>query len=114
MAAQKDATLSCALKNQFNSGFDKKNTQRLFSWRSQDVPPLTEHNIMRAWLRETPRQMYRHRWTLSHSKQTGTPPRVSDAIPTADYALIQNLGRDLALRVADAAHSLADEAAIAN
>ena len=27
---------------------------------------------------------------------------------------IQNLGRDLALRVADAAHSLADEAAIAN
>ena len=27
---------------------------------------------------------------------------------------IQNFGRDLALRVADAAHSLADEAAIAN
>ena len=48
--------------------------------------------------------------TLSHSKQTGTPPRVSDAIPTADYALIQNLGRDLALRVADAAHALSDEA----
>ena len=47
---------------------------------------------------------------MSHSEQTGTPPRVSDAIPTADYALVQNLGRDLALRVADAAHSLSDEA----
>ena len=34
------ATLSCALKNQFNSGFD--NTQQLFSWRRS---PLTEHNI---------------------------------------------------------------------
>ena len=29
---------------------------------------------------------------------------------SADYALVQNLGRDLALRVADAAHSLSDEA----
>ena len=37
--------------------------------------------------------------------------RVSDVIPmSADYALVQNLGRDLALRVADAAHSLSDEA----
>ena len=29
---------------------------------------------------------------------------------SADYALVQNLGRDLALRVADAARALSDEA----
>ena len=34
------ATLSCALKNQFNSGFDNKNTQQLFSWRS----PRKDHH----------------------------------------------------------------------
>ena len=36
--------------------------------------------------------------------------RVADVVPmAADYVLVQNLGRDLALTVADAAHGLSDD-----